>query len=154
MEARLRHKRWLLGCVAVVWGTSLLAAQSTVTRVPLPNSNFPISAAVWAGDTLYVSGMIDSAVAKGQPGDTQTQTVHALEAIKHTLEEQHLTLGDVVMMHAYLAGDPAHGGKMDFAGFMAGYSQYFGTKEQRTSRHAAPCRWRRWPCRGLWWKSK
>lgn len=34
------------------------------------------------------------------------------------------------MMHAYLAGDPAHAGKMDFAGFMAGYSQYFGTKEQ------------------------
>ena len=32
-------------------------------------------------------------------------------------------------MHVYLAGDPAKGGKMDFAGFMAGYTQFFGTKE-------------------------
>ena len=130
MEARLPHRSWLLVCAPLLCCVPLLAAQSTVTRIPLPNSNFPISAAVWAGDTLYVSGMIDSSVAKGQPGDTQTQTVHALEAIRHTLEEQHLSLSDVVMMHAYLAGDPAHSGKMDFAGFMAGYTQFFGTKEQ------------------------
>jgi enamine deaminase RidA (YjgF/YER057c/UK114 family) len=32
-------------------------------------------------------------------------------------------------MHVYLGGDPATG-KMDFAGFMKGYSQYFGTKDQ------------------------
>ncbi|HUB18019.1 MAG TPA: RidA family protein [Acidobacteriaceae bacterium] len=82
------------------------------------------------GDTLYLSGMLDSSVAKGPPGDTETQTVHALENIRKALEEQHLTLSDVVLMHAYLAGDPAQGGKMDFAGFMKGYSQYFGTKDQ------------------------
>lgn len=86
MEARLLHSRWLLVCAPVVWATSVLCAQSTVTRVPLPNSNFPISAAVWAGDTLYVSGMIDSSVGKGQPGDTQAQTVHALEAIRPRLK--------------------------------------------------------------------
>ena len=34
------------------------------------------------------------------------------------------------MMHVYLAGDPANGGKMDFKGFMAGYTQFFGTKDQ------------------------
>ncbi|MGB6159788.1 MAG: RidA family protein [Acidobacteriaceae bacterium] len=105
-------------------------AQSNVTRVPLPNSDFPISEGVWVGDTLYLSGAIDSAVAKSTPGDTETQTMHVLDTIKRELGEQHLTLGDVVMMHAYLAGDPAQGGKMDFAGFMKGYTQYFGTKDQ------------------------
>lgn len=105
--------------------------QSAVTRLPLPdNSPFPISAGVWVGDTLYLSGMIDSSVAKGAPGDTQSQTIHVLDAIRHTLAEQHLSLGDVVLLHAFLAGDPAHGGRMDFAGFMAGYSRYFGTREQ------------------------
>lgn len=115
--------------IVLLCGAHLALAQS-VTRVPLQNSSFPISQGVWVGDTLYLSGMLDSSVAKGQPGDTQAQTVHALEEIRHALEEQHVALGDVVLMHAFLAGDPAHDGKMDFAGFMAGYSQYFGTKDQ------------------------
>jgi len=34
------------------------------------------------------------------------------------------------MMHAYLVGDPAKENKMDFTGFMAGYTKFFGTKEQ------------------------
>ena len=33
-------------------------------------------------------------------------------------------------MTVYLVGDPAKGDKMDFEGFMAAYSQFFGTKEQ------------------------
>jgi enamine deaminase RidA (YjgF/YER057c/UK114 family) len=41
-----------------------------------------------------------------------------------------LTLGNVVMMRVYLGADPAKGGKMDFEGMMAGYSQFFGTREQ------------------------
>jgi len=63
-------------------------------------------------------------------GDTQTQTVGVLKRIEQALAAQKLTLADVVMMHVFLAGDPAKDGKMDFAGFMAGYSQFFGTKEQ------------------------
>jgi enamine deaminase RidA (YjgF/YER057c/UK114 family) len=109
----------------------LAAAQTSVTRIPLPNNSpFPISEGVWAGDTLYLSGSIDSSVAKGTPGDTEAQTVNVLQSIQKTLAEQHLTLADVVLMHAYLAGDPSKGGKMDFAGFMAGYTQFFGTKDQ------------------------
>ncbi len=44
---------------------SLTAAAQTTKRIPLPasqnpsNSDLPISAAVWAGDTLYVSGWLD-----------------------------------------------------------------------------------------------
>ena len=33
-------------------------------------------------------------------------------------------------MHVYLVGDPSRDNQMDFAGFMAGYAKYFGTKEQ------------------------
>jgi len=121
----------MAGCALILLTVRSGWAQSSVTRVPLANgATFPISEGVWAGDTLYLSGTIDSSVAKGQPGDTETQTVHALQAIQKTLEAQHLSLGDVVMMHAYLAGDPAHGGKMDFGGFMSGYTQFFGTKDQ------------------------
>jgi enamine deaminase RidA (YjgF/YER057c/UK114 family) len=30
----------------------------------------------------------------------------------------------------FLGGDPAKGGRMDFAGILEAYSQHFGTKEQ------------------------
>jgi enamine deaminase RidA (YjgF/YER057c/UK114 family) len=103
-------------------------AQGQVKRLPLPNSDFPISQGVWVGDTLYLSGMLDPQMKTD--ADTTSQTVGAIKTIQSALEAQKLTLGDVVMMHVYLAGDPAKGGKMDFAGFMAGYTQFFGTKDQ------------------------
>jgi enamine deaminase RidA (YjgF/YER057c/UK114 family) len=105
-------------------------AQNTLIRVPLPNgSTFPISQGVWVGNTLYLSGMLDPDLGKTPVRDTKTQTVGAIQSIQKALAGQKLTLGDVVMMHVYLAPEPASG-KMDFQGFMAGYSQFFGTKEQ------------------------
>lgn len=110
-------------------GALALQAQS-VTRIPLPNNSpFPISQGVWAGNTLYLSGMLDPNVGKGPAGDTKAQTVAAIGSIQKALAAQKLTLGDVVMMHVYLAADSTSG-KMDFAGFMSGYTQFFGTKEQ------------------------
>ena len=53
-----------------------------------------------------------------------------LTKIEATLKSEGLTMGDVVMMHVYMAGDPAKGGKLDFPGMMAAYSRFFGTKEQ------------------------
>jgi len=41
-----------------------------------------------------------------------------------------LEMKDVVKMQAFVVGDPARDGKIDFAGFMEGYKQFFGTKEQ------------------------
>ncbi len=109
------------------------SAQET-RRIPLPasqnpsNADLPISAAVWAGDTLYVSGWLDPGIKTHT--DTASQTVGLITDLQKLLESQKLTLGDVVMMHVYLGGDPAKDGKMDYAGMMAGYSQFFGTKEQ------------------------
>jgi enamine deaminase RidA (YjgF/YER057c/UK114 family) len=118
-----------------------LALSQDVIRHKLPNgSTFPISAAVEvpAGKTLvFLSGTVAPVSDPKAPkdstaayGDTKTQTVGALTAIKASLESLHLTLGDVIKMQAFLVGDPNKGGKMDFEGFMQGYTQFFGTPAQ------------------------
>jgi len=104
----------------------------------IQNARSPIATAVWAGNLLFISGTAPSPVtpadrAKGTAavyGDTKTQTVSVLGKIEATLKEQGLTMGDVVMMHVYLVGDPANQGKMDFAGMNAGFTQFFGTDAQ------------------------
>lgn len=111
-----------------------LTVSARTKQIPLPpsqnpsNASLPISAAVWAGDTLYVSGWLDPDIKTHT--DTTSQTVGIIKDLQKLLESQRLTLGDVVMMHVYLGGDPGKDGKVDFAGMMAGYTQFFGTKEQ------------------------
>jgi enamine deaminase RidA (YjgF/YER057c/UK114 family) len=53
-----------------------------------------------------------------------------LKKIEATLKSMDLTMKDVVKMQVFLVGDPALGGKMDFAGLMESYRQFFGTAEQ------------------------
>jgi enamine deaminase RidA (YjgF/YER057c/UK114 family) len=118
-----------------------MRAQTAVKRIyaagtPVTSQRF--AAAIWAGDTLYVSGQMASAVtaadsAKGTAavyGDTETQATSVLEKIQALLKTQGLSMGDVVEMQCFLAGDPAKGGKMDFAGLNAAYAKFFGTAEQ------------------------
>lgn len=111
-----------------------------VVRHKLPNSNFPISLAVEvpAGKTtVYLSGAVPSVVDKNADkntiaayGDTKAQTESVLKAIDKTLGGLGLKMGDVVKMQVFLVGDPANGGRMDFSGFMAAYTQFFGTTAQ------------------------
>ena len=127
-------------CVVKAQTPATGPAITKITRIPIPNSDFPISQGVWipaASDTLYLSGSIppvaNPAAPKGSVesfGNTEMQTTGVLQRIQQALEAQKLTLSDVVMMHAYLVGDPSKDNKMDFAGFMAGYTKFFGTKEQ------------------------
>jgi enamine deaminase RidA (YjgF/YER057c/UK114 family) len=118
-----------------------MAGAQGVIRHPLPKGvTFPIAAAVEvpAGKTMvYVSGTVpplaDPKASKDTVaayGDTRTQTIGALKQIRAQLESLHLTLGDVVKMQVFMVGDPANGGRMDFAGFMQGYTQFFGTPAQ------------------------
>ena len=122
----------LLLAAALIHSTTTSAQEPQ--RISLPpsqnpsNSDLPISGGVWAGDTLYVSGWLDPDIKAHT--DTTSQTVGLLKDIQKFLAAQKLTLGDVVMMHVYLGADPAKEGKMDYAGMMAGYSQFFGTKDQ------------------------
>jgi len=120
---------------------TLATAADGVVRHKLPNnSTFPIAAAVEvpAGKTtVYLSGTVppvaDPNAAKDSIaayGDTHFQTISVLTAIERQLKSLGLTMGDVVKMQVFLVGDPAQGGKMDFGGFMKGYSQFFGTEAQ------------------------
>lgn len=115
-------------------------AAGEVVRHATPGSNFPIARAVEVPSdltTVYVSGAVppvaDQAASEGSPeafGNTETQTVGVLKSIEATLKDLGLTMGDVVKMQVFLVGDPKMDGKMDFAGFMKGYTQFFGTEAQ------------------------
>lgn len=128
----------LLGMTLLVPRARALA--DDVVRLPLANSDFPISAAVTVRggiDTVYVSGtlppVIDKTAPKGSQaayGTMEQQTAGTIENIRSTLARMGLGLGDIVKMTVFLVGDPMQGGKLDFAGFMKSYTQYFGTKDQ------------------------
>ena len=108
----------------------------TIVRHKIPDSDFPIAQAVTLppGTTLhFISGQVPPVVDKtADPntsaafGDTKTQTVGVLTKIKEILQGMGLTMGDVVKMQVFLVGDPGKNGRADVAGFMAGYTQFFG----------------------------
>ncbi|MEL6938263.1 MAG: RidA family protein [Cyanobacteria bacterium J06598_1] len=126
--------------VSVLISLAMDVSAQTVIRHPIPGSDFPISLAVEipAEATLvYLSGQVPSITdGTADPGtiaafgDTEMQTVNVLEKIQGVLADLELTMSDVVKMQAFLVGDPDMEGKMDFSGFMAGYTQFFGTEEQ------------------------
>lgn len=127
---------FLMLCWSLITGAQSAGAQSNVRHIQ--EADRPIATGVWVGDTLYLSGQLASPItpadeAKGTAavyGDTEAQTTSTLSKIEASLKGEGLTMGDVVMMHVYMAGDPAKGGKLDFPGMMAAYSRFFGTKEQ------------------------
>ena len=61
---------------------------------------------------------------------TTSQTAAVLAAIERNLKRLGLATPDVIKMQVFLVGDPAKGGRMDFSGFMEGYTQFFGTPQQ------------------------
>ncbi len=131
--------RFAACCLALSSATAFAGAKDVI-RYPLPNSKFPISLGVEvpAGKTLvFLSGQVppvaDTMAAKDSVaayGDTRTQTIGALKNIETALKGMGLSMGDVVKMQVFLVGDPSKGGRMDFAGMMEGYSQFFGTPQQ------------------------
>jgi len=118
-----------------------LAAAQEVTRHPIPGSDFPIAAAVEvpAGLTMvHLSGAVPPRVNRAAErtsraafgGDTRAQSEGVLRSIAASLRRLGLGMGDVVRMQVFLVGDPEHGGRMDFDGFMQAYRAHFGTPEQ------------------------
>ena len=73
---------------------------------------------------------LSGAVPKISDGDTEAQTVSVLQSIEATLKSLNLAMKDVIKMQVFLVGDSAKAGKMDFEGFMKGYTQFFGTEDQ------------------------
>jgi enamine deaminase RidA (YjgF/YER057c/UK114 family) len=119
---------------------SVQAADKDVIRYKLPNSDFPIAQAVEipAGQSLiFLSGVGPEVSDKTAPadsptayGDMKTQAHSTLTKIAANLKSMGLEMKDVVKMQVFLVGDAANAGKLDFAGFMASYKEFFGTPEQ------------------------
>ncbi|MEM9705747.1 MAG: RidA family protein [Pseudomonadota bacterium] len=116
-----------------------MAETPKAIRHKIPNSTFPIALAAEvpsASDLVYLSGTVPQVINKDAErgsleayGDTKAQTETTLASIQAKLESLDLTMGDVIKMQVYLVR-PEGADAMDFAGFMEGYTQYFGTDEQ------------------------
>ena len=111
------------------------AQPGPVARTGVPTAPIASVTVIPAGyETIYVSGMTGTLPAPPgggaapDSGDTEAQAVRALDKIKAALAEQGLGLGDVVMMHAYLAPDAQ--GRGDSQGWSKAYTKYFGTADQ------------------------
>ena len=85
---------------------------------------------------VYVSGTVPEVADASAPqgsvaryGDTAAQTRSVLRRIEALLREHRLTLRDVVMMRVFLVAPPGQP-RMDFAGMMTAYREFFGTPEQ------------------------
>ncbi|QCI66312.1 RidA family protein [Phreatobacter stygius] len=135
-----RKTSFVLTLAASLIAAAGVASAQDVTRHRTPGSTFPIAAAVEvpAGrTTVYVSGMVPTVTNEQAPrnslaafGDTKAQTVTVLQAIERTLQRLNLQMKDVIKMQVFLVGDPTKENRMDFAGFMEGYTQFFGTPAQ------------------------
>ena len=130
-------RRWpLLAILALGFAASGAGAQD-IRRIGIPD--FPISASVEvpAGSRLvYVSGTVPDVADETAPqgsvqryGDTAAQTRSVLRRIEAQLREHGLGLGDVVMMRVFLVAPPGSE-RMDFAGMMTAYREFFGTEAQ------------------------
>ncbi|QZP19433.1 MULTISPECIES: RidA family protein [Pseudomonas] len=102
--------------------------------------DFPISQTVTvpaSASLIFISGTLpdlhNASAPAGTPaayGNTEVQTVSVFNKLRTILRRQDLDLGDIVQLRVFLVGADETGGKLDFAGLQAGYTQFFGTPEQ------------------------
>lgn len=113
------------------------AAQNVEKVATTPPGRILAAAKVKPGaTTVYLSGNLASPVDPAKPtefGDTKTQTLSVLGKIKALLATHGMTMKDIVRMDAYLTAAPGMDGKMDFAGFNAGFAEFFNNAENPTT---------------------
>jgi enamine deaminase RidA (YjgF/YER057c/UK114 family) len=128
--------RHLVLLAALAAATAQAQAQE-VRRLGPAESPISASVEVPAGSRLvYVSGTVpdpmDAAAPAGSVqryGDTAAQTRSILAKVQAQLGRHGLGLGDVVMMRVFLVAPPGQA-RMDFAGMMSAYREFFGTAAQ------------------------
>jgi len=97
--------------------------------------DFPISQTVTvpaSASLIFISGTLpdlhNASAPAGTPaayGNTEVQTVSVFNKLRTILRRQDLDLGDIVQLRVFLVGADETGGKLDFAGLQAGYTQFF-----------------------------
>ena len=92
---------------AHLWTHTLLFAMAGVVlnRIRLPRTeaaNQPFSDAVWAGDTLYLSGHIGLDPNTGRPPASAAEEARlVLESLRETLNAAGLTMDDLVFVQVF-----------------------------------------------------
>jgi enamine deaminase RidA (YjgF/YER057c/UK114 family) len=145
IDAKISKRgRHLAGLAVIVTAGSLAACAHVAPPGPVVRTGAgtaAISSTVTEPvgyETIYLSGMTGTLRAPdgsapgtpaSDPGDTEAQATRALGNIKNALASQGLGLGDIVMMHAYLAPDPKTG-RGDSAGWSRAYLKFFGAADQ------------------------
>jgi 2-iminobutanoate/2-iminopropanoate deaminase len=115
----------IVGVAMLLASTSVAALP--VTHFPATAAPFaevgappPFSAAVRAGDTLYVAGTTDADPATGKPApDATTGARVVLDKIKATVEAAGLTMNDLVWVEVFATN------LADYRAFNAVYRSYF-----------------------------
>lgn len=115
---------------------------ASATAAPIVRHTNPPPAIILNGVTIppgaemvLLSGQLASPIDPAKTatmddfGDTKTQTISTFNKIKAALAKLGYSMSDIVKLTVFVAGDPKLGGKMDFAGFNAGYKEFFGTPE-------------------------
>ena len=126
-----------LAILAIGLAAASAAQAKEVRRVGAAESPISASAEVPAGIRIvYVSGTVPDAADAAAPagsvqryGDTATQTLSILRKIEAQLRHHDMGLGDIVMMRIFLVAPPGQS-RMDFAGMMTAYREFFGTAAQ------------------------
>jgi enamine deaminase RidA (YjgF/YER057c/UK114 family) len=125
--------------VAVAMPGYQAGAEEIIRYRSAPNARILEAAEIPAGTTtLLLSGLGANPVEPGKAmsdvktvadlGDTKTQAISALNKIRAILASKGYSMRDLIKMTAYIAADPATG-KADFAGWNAGFVQFFNTAE-------------------------
>jgi enamine deaminase RidA (YjgF/YER057c/UK114 family) len=126
--------------LAILAGALALAPAvdaKAVRRLGAAESPIAASTEVPAGSwTVHISGTVPDPADPSAPagsvqryGDTATQTRSILRKIEAQLKLHGMGLGDIVMMRVFLVAPPGQA-RMDFAGMMTAYREFFGTAAQ------------------------
>jgi enamine deaminase RidA (YjgF/YER057c/UK114 family) len=140
MPRHLHRLVAVAGSLAVL-GAAAAAVAADIVRIPLPNSNFPISQSVHVptgAETIYFSGITPpltnpqshGTTPDAYGGNTPEQSDAAFQKLGDALKAQGLDFGNIVSLRVYLVADPVKDNKMDFLGFQSAYIKYFGTETQ------------------------
>lgn len=99
-----------------------------VSTSKAPAAIGPYSQAVWAGDFLYLSGMmpIDPATGALDPADITVQASRIMKNVEAVLSEAGLSQENVVKTTCFLSD------MGNFAAFNAVYGEYFTSKPARS----------------------